>query len=163
MRSGTSRALAAACVALVTVDWLTKFWILNRVALGETLAVVEGWFYLTHRQNTGVAFGLLADIPSAWAPLLLGALSLLVVGAFAWMLAGTPDRLTRLAIVLVIAGAVGNAGDRLATGSVTDFILISFFPYVFNVADAAITVGAVLFALRLFRREGDAAPAPATS
>lgn len=164
MRSGDGRVLAVLGVALVALDWLTKLWVLDRVGLGETRAVVEGWLYLTHRQNTGVAFGMLAGAPAEWAPLVLGGVSLLAIGVFAWMLATTPDRVARWAIVLVIAGALGNAGDRLVTGSVTDFIWVSFFPYVFNVADAAITVGAALLALRLFRpeqSESSTAPAPA--
>jgi signal peptidase II len=61
----------------------------------------------------------------------------------------TRDELMRLAAVLVIAGAVGNLGDRLMNGGVTDFILVRWFPFVFNVADVAITVGAVLLAARM--------------
>jgi signal peptidase II len=154
-----SRALAVVCVVLVALDWLSKFWVLNRVALGQTLAVVEGWFYVTHRQNTGVAFGLFSGMPETWGPMVLVVVSMAAAGLFFWMLATTPDPVARWAIVLVIAGALGNAGDRLVTGSVTDFILISFFPYVFNVADIAITVGAALLVLRFIR--GDAEPAPA--
>jgi signal peptidase II len=163
MKIVNRRGLAAGIVLLVLVDWLSKLWVLNRVALGDTLALVEGWLYLAHRQNTGVAFGMLANLPDGWGALLLAALSLAAVGLFLRMLAATEDPLSRVAIALVCAGALGNVGDRLVNGSVTDFILVAFFPYVFNVADAAITVGAVVLGLRMLSGGNGAAARPVTA
>jgi signal peptidase II len=70
----------------------------------------------------------------------------------------------RVAASIVLAGAVGNLGDRILNGHVTDFVLVSFFPFVFNVADAAITVGGVLLAARLLLSEAslDGAPVAGT-
>jgi signal peptidase II len=152
------RGLAALCVLLVAADWLSKLWITNRLELGQTLALVEGWFYVTHRQNTGVAFSLLSDLPAAWGSIVLSLVSLAVAALFVSLLLSTSDGLARLGIALVVAGALGNAGDRLVSGAVTDFILVSFFPYVFNVADAAINIGGALLVLRFFHI--GAAPAP---
>jgi signal peptidase II len=70
------------------------------------------------------------------------------------------DALARVAAGLVIAGAVGNLGDRLVNGAVTDFILIRWFPFVFNVADVASTAGAILLAVRLALEESRGAAAP---
>ena len=67
----------------------------------------------------------------------------------------------RIASAVVLGGALGNLGDRLLNGSVTDFILVRYFPYVFNVADAAISVGGVLLAARLLLMEEALEPSPA--
>ncbi|CAN5844090.1 signal peptidase II [soil metagenome] len=138
------RWLAGGIAVLVAADWASKLWVLNRIPLGDTRAVVEGWLYFAHRQNTGVAFSMFADLPAFWGPLLLSAFSLIAIVLFVRMMRETPDPAGRGAMALVIAGAIGNLGDRLVTGSVTDFILVSFFPYVFNIADAVITVGGVV-------------------
>lgn len=148
-----SRSLAIGVVALVAADWLTKFWIANRMALGETLSLVDGWLYFVHRKNPGVAFSMFAELPDSWRVPLLSLASVVGVILFARIIASSDDRLARFAAAVVMAGAIGNLGDRLVNGHVTDFVLISFFPFVFNLADAAITVGAVLLALRLASAE----------
>jgi signal peptidase II len=145
------------------IDWLTKFWVQNRVAEGTRHAVVDGWVWLAHSRNTGVAFSFLRDLPEGFRLPVLTIASLAGVAVAAYILLRTHDRWVRVAAALVIAGAVGNLGDRLMNGAVTDFILIRFFPFIFNVADVAITVGAILLAARLMleeRREA-AAAAPA--
>jgi len=134
---------------LVAADWASKLWITNRLALGENLAVVDGWLYFVHRQNTGVAFSMFDDLPGDWRVPILSAVGVIGIVLFTRILRSTPDRLTRLAAAVVIAGAVGNLGDRLLNGQVTDFVFVAFFPFVFNVADAAITAGGSLLAVRL--------------
>jgi len=98
--------------------------------------------------NRGVSFGLLrADEDLArWA---LVALSLVISGVFFWWLRTAERRLTAIALGLVIGGALGNVVDRIRFGAVADFLDFHglMFPWVFNVADAAITVGAVLLAV----------------
>jgi signal peptidase II len=68
---------------------------------------------------------------------------------FARIVSTTTDLVARGAAAMVLAGAVANLGDRLLNGHVTDFVLMRHFPFVFNVADAAITVGAILLAGRM--------------
>jgi signal peptidase II len=158
-----NRWLALALSAIIGADWLTKFWVQNRVAEGTRHAVVDGWVWLAHSRNTGVAFSFLRDLPEGFRLPVLTIASLAGVAVAAYILLRTHDRWVRVAAALVIAGAVGNLGDRLMNGAVTDFILIRFFPFIFNVADVAITVGAILLAARLMleeRREA-AAAAPA--
>ena len=158
-----NRWLAGSIVLLVVADWASKFWVFNRITLGDTLSVIDGWLYLAHRRNTGVAFSMLADLPTPWGALFLSLFSLVAIGLFVWMMVQTPDRISRMAMALVVAGAIGNLGDRMVNGGVTDFILVSFFPYVFNVADAAITVGGVLLVTRMFFGGASAEPAPASA
>ncbi|MBY0564274.1 MAG: signal peptidase II [Hyphomonadaceae bacterium] len=98
--------------------------------------------------NRGVSFGLLradSDV-GRWA---LVALMLVIAGIFANWLRTADRRLTAVALGLVIGGALGNVIDRIRFGAVADFFDFSglWFPWVFNVADAAITVGAVLLAI----------------
>jgi signal peptidase II len=143
------RLLALTVVALVAADWLTKIWITKRMELGETIAVIPEWFYLVHRRNPGVAFSFLSDLPDSWRMPLLTGLSLVGVVIFARMVLSSGDRIVRAAATVVLAGALGNLGDRLLNGFVTDFVLVRYFPFVFNVADAAISVGGVILAARL--------------
>jgi signal peptidase II len=155
--------LALAMAALIALDWASKLLLLRRVPLGETHPVIDGWLYFAHRQNTGVAFSLLADLPAPWGMVALSAFSAGAVLLFLRMLAATPDRVARVAMALVVAGAVGNLGDRLASGSVTDFVLVPFFPFVFNVADAAITVGGIVLVLRMLSGAVSATPDAASA
>ncbi len=152
------RWFAAVIVLVVAADWLTKAWVLNRMALGDTLAVVDGWLYFAHRQNPGIAFSLFADLPEVWRTPLLTGLSLVGIFVIVHILRSTTDMTMRWAAVLLLGGAVANLGDRIVSGSVTDFIHLPMFPYVFNLADTAITVGGTLLVIRMVF--GQAAPEP---
>jgi signal peptidase II len=156
-----SKRLVAAVVALVAADWLTKLWVINRIGLGESLSFFDGWLIFVHRQNPGVAFSLLADLPDLWRVPLLTLASVIGVLLFGRIILSTPDSVVRTAAAIVLAGAIGNLGDRLLNGQVTDFVLVSFFPFVFNVADAAITVGGFLLAARLLFTDAALEPVPA--
>ena len=160
MNRSISKSLVAVVIALVAADWLSKLWIIRRMALGETLALVDGWLYFVHRQNPGVAFSLLADMPDVWRVPLLTIASVVGVILFGRIIMTTPDGVVRAAAAIVLAGAIGNLGDRLINGQVTDFVLVSFFPFVFNVADAAITVGGFLLAGRLLFTDAALEPVP---
>lgn len=145
--------LGALVAVLVAADWASKVWITRIMSLGETRTVIDGWLYLAHRANPGVAFSMFADLPDAWRAPLLSLVSVIGLVLFVGLARSTEDWITRLASALVISGAIGNLGDRLVNGHVTDFILVSFFPFVFNVADSAISVGGVLLAFRLIFAE----------
>jgi signal peptidase II len=145
----SGRWLAAVIIVLVAADWVTKLWVANRLALGETWALVDGWLYFVHRQNPGVAFSMFADLPSTWRVPLLSGLSFVGILLFTRIMSSTSDRLARFAAAVVIAGALGNLGDRVLTGHVTDFVFLAFLPFVFNLADAAITLGGSVLAVRL--------------
>lgn len=149
MKITRGRWLALALVAVVAADWITKFLVQNHLRLYSRRALVEGWVWLAHSRNPGIAFSFLRDMPEMVRLPLLVAAAAAGIFVAARMAMRTHDELIRLAAVLVMAGAVGNLGDRLMNGGVTDFILIRWFPFVFNVADVAITVGAVLLAARM--------------
>ena len=154
--------LAVVVLALVGADWLTKFWITRSLALGEMRAIVDGWVHFVHRQNPGVAFSMFADLPDGWRMPLLVGLSLVGIVIFARMVLSSADAIVRASAAVVLAGAIGNLGDRLLNGAVTDFVLVRYFPFVFNFADAAISVGGVLLAGRLLFTDEALEPVPAT-
>lgn len=161
MTTVVSRSLAVSIALLVLADWTTKLWITRQMALGETWSVIDGWVYLVHRQNPGVAFSMFADLPADWRVPVLTLVSVIGVVLFARILHTASDALAKVAAGVVMAGAIGNLGDRLLNGHVTDFVLVRFFPFVFNFADAAITVGGILLAIRLAVNESALEPANA--
>ncbi|MCU0291659.1 MAG: signal peptidase II [Thermoanaerobaculaceae bacterium] len=148
-----TRALLIAAAVLVT-DQLTKAWIVVNYPLGWEQQVIPGLFRLVHTRNRGVAFGLLG---SSGPVVQIGLLVLIVavVAFIIWQLArGGTDGLTRIALALVLGGAVGNLVDRVLRGEVVDFLLFYVMKGgrelqwpAFNVADSAISTGACLVIL----------------
>jgi signal peptidase II len=161
MKLTRSRGLALALVAVVALDWITKFLVQNHVRLYSRRVVVDGWVWLAHSPNPGIAFSFLRDMPNVLRLPLLIAAAVAGIAVAARIALRTDDEWMRLAAVLVMAGAVGNLGDRLMNGWVTDFILIRWFPFVFNVADVAITTGAILLAARMLLAPPPRAATPA--
>jgi len=153
------RWLALALAAVVAADWITKFLVQNHLRLYSKHAVIDGWVWLAHAKNPGIAFSFLRDMPEVVRLPVLGAaatVGIVLASRIAWK---TEDALMRVAAGLVVAGALGNLGDRVMNGAVTDFIQVRWFPFVFNVADVAITIGAVLLAARMIVAEPHG-PAP---
>src|SRR5207237_7303771 len=109
--------------------------------------------------NRGVSFGLLrADVDlTRWA---LAAFSIIVAAFLAAWVRKATRRLTAVALGLVMGGAIGNVVDRIRFGAVADFIDVSrlWFPWIFNVADAAITVGIALLLLDMLLQEKQGEP-----
>lgn len=149
MKSLSQTALKTAWLAviLIVVDQLTKYWVNQTLTLGEPVAVIP-FLNLTLVYNYGAAFSFLADM-GGWQRWFFSGLALVVGGALLIWLAKLPKAWTLevVAINLILSGAVGNLIDRMAAGRVTDFIdfYIGTWHYAtFNVADIAISVGAVL-------------------
>ena len=135
--------------AVIVLDQLSKWWILSVHRLPERISTeVLPFFSLTMVWNRGVSFGLFqAEDAGRW---LLAAFSLLVAGLLAAWARKAERPLLAAALGLVIGGALGNLIDRVRFGAVADFINVSglgFFPWVFNVADSAITLGVILLLL----------------
>jgi len=153
--SGAMKRWLWLAAAIVFVDQLTKFAILRSFSFGERLAVVPGLFDLTLVYNRGAAFSFLAGA-SGWQRWFFTGLGVAAAIFIVWLLArhGT-QRLFAFALALILGGAIGNVIDRVARGQVVDFLLVYWQRWhwpAFNVADSAITVGAVLLILDEFRR-----------
>jgi signal peptidase II len=141
--------------SLFAVDVLTKALIQERLAFRESLGIVGEFVRFTYIVNEGAAFGLYLGDASKTIFLVLSSLAaLLVLGVYFY---GTDEGwLKRFALALILGGALGNIRDRILYGSVVDFIDIGIGTYrwpIFNVADIAVTVGAVLLGLAYLRRE----------
>jgi signal peptidase II len=154
------RAAGLTAVVVLVLDLVTKHLVLERLAPGRPVRVIDGIFSLTLVMNPGLAFGMLSETPTGWrwlvALLSIGALVVLAVVGLRMLPTG--GRLTPFALGLIFGGAVGNLIDRARFGAVVDFLDFYWRGYhwpAFNVADASISVGVVLLALRML-----AAPAP---
>ena len=133
-------------LAVFGADQLSKKLVLEQMLPGETHTVIPGLFALTYLRNRGAAFGLLADFDSGWilgGLIALSALALALVGRWLWH--GPATAASGGGLALILGGALGNLFDRLREGSVVDFLDFHLGPYhwpAFNLADAAIVVGA---------------------
>lgn len=165
MKLSRPRWLALGIAGVVAADWLSKLWATNQMLHGSFRPVLDGWVWFTHRRNPGISFSTFAESDSPLRTPLLSLAACVGIAVATQILRTTRDGWVRIAAGLVIAGALGNLGDRLMNGAVTDFILVRSLPFVFNVADVAITVGAVVLTARLIR-DADAQPsdsAPSTA
>jgi signal peptidase II len=142
----------------VFADRATKAWIESRPEDYFPHTVIPHFLELIRSRNPGIAFSFLADTssPSMRYLLILG--SLVIIGVIAWLLVGTRqlNNLSAAGLALLLAGATGNVTDRIVHGAVTDFLQVwlRFLPWhifnpwpTFNVADSAVTIGAILLVI----------------
>lgn len=140
---------------VILADRLSKLWVMDGLGLapGESMAVLPV-FSLTFVWNEGVSLGLFKQGTDIGRWVLIGltaGISLLL----AFWLQQTRERLAAMAIGAILGGAIGNIWDRVHYGAVADFLHLhvggwSF--YIFNIADAAISIGVVLLLVESFRR-----------
>lgn len=150
-------------LGVLVADQWSKWWVERTLPLHQPMEIIPGFLNFTHVQNTGVAFGMFAANGSSSGTLVLTALglvALVVVGVYFWR-TSIDDRLMLTSLALILGGAVGNLMDRIAAGSVTDFIdayVGTYHWHTFNVADSAITIGICLMAVEILL-SGRRAPA----
>jgi signal peptidase II len=159
-RSSKQRAatfvLAGTVAAVVVFDQLTKTWAVNELSIGRSIKLLLG-VRLVHARNTGVAFSKGGGMAGIIIPILV------VIGVISWTARnefrqpGGPHRWAPLAYGLILGGAFGNVIDRLfrgagwGKGAVVDMIeAVTWWP-VFNVADAALSIGVVLTLITVMR------------
>lgn len=147
--------------ALLLLDQWTKHWIIATLKIHEGFAVVDGFFNIVHVRNPGAAFGFLASAPPAFRSVffLLATLAAILLILHYLRQTGIEKLSLVVSLSMILAGAVGNLIDRVRFGEVVDFLDLyvgnTHWP-AFNVADASISIGAVLLAMSLFakRKEG---------
>ena len=137
-------------LAVISVDQVTKVWILQNFALYESKVMISGFFNLTYITNNGAAFSMLAGQPALWRQtfFICAAAAALVFIWLAQRSFGRVSGLYTVALALIAGGAIGNLIDRIRYGFVIDFLDFFMgthhFP-AFNIADSAISVGVTLF------------------
>ena len=137
---------------VVALDQATKAMIRRALPIHESMTVIPGFLDFTHIRNTGAAFGMLdgVDFPlKTWVIALVAVAALAGVVVYASQLS-RDQLLARTGLALIIGGAGGNLIDRIAVGSVVDFVDVywrSYHFWAFNVADSAITIGVAVMIL----------------
>jgi signal peptidase II len=149
-----SQAGSIAAVVVI-LDQVTKWVIQDRFLLGEGCWIVDRIFMISHVRNPGVAFGMLAGLALTWRiPFFI-----VTAAAAAWLLFSVYRSaghllLGRVALGLIVGGAVGNQIDRIRFGEVVDFLDVWLGTYhwpTFNVADSAISCGVAVLIFALWR------------
>ncbi len=145
-----------AVLLMIAADQLVKYWAFTSLQAQHTIPLIENVFHLTYVENRGAAFSLFAQFDSRW---IFVALAVIITVAIFVVLQKRYIQTTlgRWSLMLVAAGALGNAIDRVIHGFVVDmfdFRLIHF--PVFNVADIFICIGGVLFVIYfMFQHKDD--------
>jgi len=143
-------------IGVAAIDQATKLAMQVLFSPGEQRAFTD-FFSLVLAFNTGAAFSFLRDA-AGWQRYLFSAIAVVAAVLIIWLLRRGGDRWYCTGLALILGGAVGNLLDRITLGHVVDFLLFHwrdwYYP-AFNVADSAITVGAVLLILDTFRRRRD--------
>lgn len=141
---------------VLVIDQVSKAHFEGSLEMFQQIVVIPDYFSWTLAYNTGAAFSFLAD-GGGWQRWLFAVIAVVVSAVLVvWLKRlGRDDTWLAIALALVLGGALGNLYDRIALGHVIDFILVHwqnryYFP-AFNFADSAITVGAIMLALDMFK------------
>jgi signal peptidase II len=134
---------------IAILDQYSKFIVSKNISLGQSIPVIANIFHLTVVHNRGAAFGILKN----QAPLfILTALFVIAVILYNIKYYKENRFIFKLSLGLILGGAVSNLIDRITLGYVFDFLDLRIWP-VFNVADSAITIGAILLGWYFFQKE----------
>jgi signal peptidase II len=136
-------------LAVLAADRATKYAIERYTSPIYRHSIISDIVVLVHSQNPGIAFGVFSNSNSPWLAPLLIVSSTAVIVLLAWIIATgrAGGTLAQCGLALILGGAAGNVLDRVIHGRVTDFLEVRLWTYIwpaFNVADSAITIGAVL-------------------
>lgn len=138
----------------MSLDLVSKAWILKAIKPGEQIAVIKGFFYLKLSFNQGAIFGIMQEANSWLRAALFIVAGLAALGYFGWEFFRTDTpKAQRWALGLILGGALGNGMDRLVRGHVVDFLDFWFGSWeywIFNLADSFIVCGAILYGLVIF-------------
>lgn len=146
--------ILVSALLLVILDQLTKQYIVHTMELGEKITVIENFFIINSHRNTGGAWGILTG------QMMVFYLITLIAFVLFYYLVKDVDfkdkKIYSIAVILLIAGAIGNFIDRLLFQEVVDFLDFYIFGYdfpIFNVADICLVVGMFLFAYDILMEE----------
>jgi len=153
--------LLAVATFVFVADRLTKAWIVANIDVGAQVNVVGDFLQIWHTENAGAAFGLLQGGGILFV--VVGAVTLVAIG-WVHVTGRIPGAVPALLMGLVLGGTLGNLTDRLAGGTVTDFVSVGIGDFrwaTFNVADVAVVTGilGLVVALSVLDRRATASPA----
>jgi signal peptidase II len=157
--------LLGIAMLVLAMDQTTKFLILHELQLNESIPLLPNLVYLTYKQNPGTAFGFMSNMESVVRiPFFLAVTLAAFAIVYTYQHFLPPDKnLPRMALGLVLGGALGNFLDRLLYGRVIDFIDLRWEDlqwYVFNVADSCVLVGILILLMEFLRGQRAKAAEP---
>ncbi len=141
---------AIVAIVVIAIDIITKQLVLANLKNADSLEVIDGVLRFSYVENRGAAFGMLQN-----NRLFFLAASIVIIAAVGFVIVKVrgKNRLLDVVLGLILGGGIGNMIDRISLGYVVDFIdfyAFSFWKWVFNVADSAVVVGCILFAVVIF-------------
>jgi signal peptidase II len=146
--SGGKRKTIIKCliIAILIFDQLTKYIVTQCIPQDVSIPIIKDIFHLTHILNRGAAFGIFKNQAYFFIITAIAAITFILINL-------RRKRIPRIeiALSLILSGAIGNLIDRLRLGAVIDFLDFRIWP-VFNIADTAITIGAILLAYTILKR-----------
>ena len=147
MKKGKSLFIFLAALLVVIFDQLTKLFVASRFSLGESVPVIKGIFSIAYLANQGAGFGILQG--QRWFFIFF---ALMVIGAILYLYDKIPaNKYVQLGVGLILGGAIGNLIDRIRLSYVIDFLDFRFWP-AFNIADSAVSVGAVILIIYFWKK-----------
>ena len=130
-------------IAIITIDRLTKNYIISHIKLGESIKLLN-ILNLTYAQNKGAAFGILQGKLFFFITVSIFVIGLIII----FYEALVKSKISLVSISLILGGTIGNILDRIFYGFVIDFIDFKIWP-IFNIADSALTIGIIIFSIYL--------------
>lgn len=141
---------------VIALDQLTKWMIVKKMEYGESIEIIENLLYITSHRNRGAAWGILQG--QMWFFYII-TIAVIIGLVYYIQKMAKESILLGVALGLMLGGAIGNFIDRVARQEVVDFVHIYIFSYsfpVFNVADAALSIGVGLLVIHMFLEEKNA-------
>ena len=132
----------AIIVAGLVIDQLTKYTIKSNVKYGDLITVINDFFYITHHENRGAAWGIFQD-----GRYFFIILTIILVAILGYFLYKSQSKMLKTSLSIIIGGAAGNFVDRVRTGGVVDFLDFYIGDYhfpTFNAADTFIVIGSIM-------------------
>lgn len=140
---------------VILIDQVTKLLVVATVPLFDSVTIIPNFLDITYVRNTGLAYGLMNDWDFKYKSLITGTMAVAALGGillYARQMSAD-EKWSRIGLSLILAGAIGNILDRVRLGYVIDYVDVYFGSWhfwAFNVADAAISIGAVFVFADLF-------------
>lgn len=140
------------CFIIVFIDQASKRYLLSELGLGNSWDFIPGIINLTLAQNTGGAFSIFKDYPIFF--IVVGIINILLFSYLSFCPAVKIDSIIKTGCAFILGGTLGNIIDRVINGAVIDFFNLEFIDFaIFNVADVAINVGAIIIFIRLLPKK----------
>lgn len=146
-------ALFVTALCIIVVERFIKYYIVEMLSLGESIPVIGETFMITRSQNLGAAFGIFQGFGWIFVAASIGVIIIFIV----FYNRIIKDTWLIFASAFILGGSVGNMMDRLFFGHVIDYIYFSFWP-TFNISDAALSIGTLILAIKIYYWEKEHKP-----